>query len=193
MQNLVDHKGRGVVLIRNPYESVNSHWSHYLATDLQSTNYFAREHIKLAIYEDFAISEARYDHMRQTYAEGLLCCSFFRIWFDVVAEWITLAPSTAIVFYEDVKKNSTLEVSRVFETFKIPFGKNERRKNCLARMNNERSKRVNAFKPGRNDFPPMAVEVVDQMIEDLRDICRLKFGDSVEGDRIDEALKKYVM
>ena len=59
MQNLVDHKGRGVVLIRNPYESINSHWSHYLSRDLVSTNYFAKEHIKLAIFEDFVKSEAK--------------------------------------------------------------------------------------------------------------------------------------
>ena len=117
-ENLVYFGGRGILLIRNPYEAILSSYRHKMfgvhsGTDVQ---------LRLGIMD--ALKNPVNDNFENDEQFEIFSLQHLEHWKNIILDWINNADKILIVFYEDFIEDKMRQIEKVLDHLQIQVDQN---------------------------------------------------------------------
>ena len=139
--------GRGVLMLRNPYDAIVSWWNHVKSSSGTADTVNSEE-------------------VERSMAEGEEFCEFAsreaNLWRVLALDWITLTRDLFVMFFEDFKSDYEKELRKMLRFLKVPVS--EERLACLRKHPIEQYKRKRKKKRSIDFFCPEARKLVQKAV-----------------------------
>ena len=111
IKHMMQYNGTGILLIRNPYDSIISAWNHLGSTEV-STRRDLLQSLTTNEFQKFAFIE-------------------FEIWMDTILDWLLLSNDLLVVHYEHFLTDKVSQLRKINTFLKLPI--DSKRMECIGK------------------------------------------------------------